>query len=103
MRLNKLTKDEKKTMTIEEIEVYDKKREKRIQIYKLERIYNIDEIIDYKIRKGYNLKDEKQIRKDYIKTEIFKDLVDWTKEPRNKKKLYDKDINPLDCCINKFK
>ena len=28
MRLNKLTKDEKKTMTIEEIEVYDKKREK---------------------------------------------------------------------------
>lgn len=85
MRLNKLTKDEKKTMTIEEIEVYNKKREKRIQIYKLERIYNIDEIIDYKIRKGYNLKDEKQIRKDYIKTEIFKDLVDLTKEPRNKK------------------
>ena len=47
--------------------------------YYIERINNIDEILNYRIRKGYNLKDNNNIRKDFKVTEDFKHLVDWNK------------------------
>jgi hypothetical protein len=75
-RLKKLSSDEKKNMTEKEIKEYEIKQKQRLRIHKLERLYNIDEIIDYKIRKKYKLIDLKNIRKNYEKTEIFKDLID---------------------------
>ena len=75
IRLKNLKDVEKNKMTIDEIENYNVKKKNRIIIYNLERLYNIDEIIDYKIRKKYKLIDKKNIRQNYTKTEIFKDLI----------------------------
>ena len=56
--------------------------------------------MDYRIRKGLKIKDTNEIRKDYIKTEIYKDLIDWNKKPNVKKtvieKMYPFGLNPLD-------
>ena len=75
MRLNNLSNDMKIKMTEKEIEEYNEKKKKLLIIYKLEHLHNIDEIIDYKIKNKYKLIDEKNIRKNYEKTEIFKDLI----------------------------
>jgi hypothetical protein len=74
-RLKKLKQNEMENMTKEQIKHYEEKQKKQLRIYKLERLYNIDEIIDYKIKNKYKLIDEKNIRKNYEKTTIFKDLI----------------------------
>lgn len=77
-----------------------KGQKERIGIYKLVHLNNINEVLEYKIRKGFRLCDEKKIRKTST-TEIYKDLVDWTKKPVIQNKFID-DIeedmkeNPLD-------
>ena len=55
IRLKKLKQHEKKNMTEEQIIEYNEKQ-KRFIVYKLERLFNIDEIIEYKIKKGHIIK-----------------------------------------------
>ena len=71
-----MTKKQKVGLTEKEIKEHDEKIGKT-RAYRLEQLMNIDEIIDYKIRKGFILEDTNKIRK-YEKTEIYKDLIDWT-------------------------
>ncbi len=85
--MKRLKKSEKVGLTEEQITEHNAKTENLIIAYKIDRLMNIDEIIDYKIRKGAKIQDTNEIRKDYIKTEKYKDLVDWTKEPKKKKTI----------------
>ena len=78
--MKNLTK--KEGLTLKEHKV---KQEKKITFYYIERLLNIDEIADYRIRKGLKIKDKNEMRKYYIKTEIYKNLVDWNKKPNIKK------------------
>jgi hypothetical protein len=58
-----------------------KKKEKRDTYgYKLIRLNDIDEIINYKLRKGYKLVDNDNIRHNYKITETYKHLIDWDKK-----------------------
>ena len=56
IRLKKLKQHEKKNMTEEQINEYNEKQNKRLIVYKLERLFNIDDIIEYKIKKGHIIK-----------------------------------------------
>jgi hypothetical protein len=56
IRLHKLKTHEKKNMTEEQINKYNEKQKKKFIVYKLERLFNIDEIIDYKIKKEHIIK-----------------------------------------------
>jgi len=94
-RLNKLKKSEKEGLTEEQIIEHNAKTEKKITDYYMERLLNIDEIVDYKIRKGAKIKDTNEIRKNYIKTEKYKDLVDWNIIPNVKKTIIEK-MYPVD-------
>ena len=80
-RIKKLKKKDKIGLTEEQIKEHNDKSCLTVA-YKLERLMNIDEIIEYKIRKGFILEDTNKIRK-YEKTEIYKDLIDWTIELNN--------------------
>ena len=86
-RINKLTKKDKISLTKEQIKEHNA-NSGLTTAYKIERLMNIDEIIDYKIRKGFILKDIQKIRK-YGKTEFYKDLIDWNKDSKkdNKKSI----------------
>ena len=63
------------------------KEQTRIYKYKLIRLNDIDEIINYKLRKGYKLVDNDNIRHNYKITETYKQLIDWNK------KIIKKEIN----------
>ena len=83
-RIKKLTKTDKITLSEEQINTYNK----TIGVttaYEIERLMNIDEIVDYKIRKGFILEYGDKIRK-YKKTEIYKNLIDWTIQLKNENK-----------------
>jgi hypothetical protein len=83
-------------LTYERVRV--KGQKDKIGAYKLEQLNNINEILEYKIRKGYHLWDEKKIRKTST-TDIYKDLVDWTIKPKNTNHFIDEgdeEENPLD-------
>ena len=80
-RIKKLKKKDKIGLTEKEIKAHNDKSGLSMA-YKLERLMNIDEIIDYKIRKGFILEDTNKIRK-YDKTEIYKDLIYWTIQLKN--------------------
>ena len=43
------------------------KQEKLITAYYIERLLNIDEIVDYRIRKGLKIKDTNEIKKGLYK------------------------------------
>ena len=79
--IKKLKKKDKIGLTEKEIKAHNDKSGLSMA-YKLERLMNIDEIIDYKIRKGFILEDTNKIRK-YDKTEIYKDLIYWTIQLKN--------------------
>ena len=55
-RMKKLNANEMENMTEEQIKKYNIKQKKQLRIHKLERLFNIDEIIDYKIKKGHIIK-----------------------------------------------
>jgi len=56
------------------------KEQTLIYKYKLIRLNDIDEIINYKLRKGYKLVDNDNIRHNYKITETYKHLIDWNKK-----------------------
>lgn len=82
-RVKKLKKKDKIGLTEEQIKEH---KNGLTMAYEIERLMNIYEIVDYKIRKGFILEDTNKIR-NYEKTEKYKDLINWTIRLKTEKNL----------------